>query len=80
MASSTAATRPVFYIRRSVEEPEVFKESRAAQESGDDRASEEGADANSLAQIFRRDLLAFGAAAYSLCLIALLFLPETRGK
>ncbi len=46
MANSTAASRRAGYIRLTVDEPEVFKETRAAQGPDDDRSSEEGANAN----------------------------------
>jgi len=46
MANTTAASRRAGYIRLTVDEPEVFKETRAAQGPDDDRPSGESANAN----------------------------------
>ena len=45
------------YIRRFVREPEVFVQTRAAEEAGTAEAVRSGATQSSLVQIFRRDLL-----------------------
>lgn len=46
MANSTPAFRRAGYIRLTVDEPEVFKVTRAAQEPDGDRPSGESANAN----------------------------------
>jgi MFS family permease len=53
----------VLYIRRKVSEPEVYVETRSAQEAQTQEAVERGATSNSLVQIFRSDLLGITAAA-----------------
>jgi MFS family permease len=53
----------VLYIRRKVSEPEVYVETRSAQEAQTQEAVERGATSNSLVQIFRSDLLGTTAAA-----------------
>jgi len=53
----------VLYIRRKVSEPEVYVETRRAQEAQTQEAVERGATSNSLVQIFRSDLLGTTAAA-----------------
>lgn len=53
----------VLYIRRNVSEPEVYVETRRAQEAQTQEAIERGATSNSLVQIFRSDLLGTTAAA-----------------
>jgi MFS family permease len=53
----------VLYIRRKVSEPEVYVETRRAQEAQTQEAVERGATSNSLVQIFRSDLLGITAAA-----------------
>jgi MFS family permease len=53
----------VLYIRRKVSEPEVYVETRNAQEAQTQEAVERGATSNSLVQIFRSDLLGTTAAA-----------------
>jgi MFS family permease len=53
----------ILYIRRKVSEPEVYVETRSAQEAQTQEAVERGATSNSLVQIFRSDLLGITAAA-----------------
>ena len=53
----------VLYIRRKISEPEVYVETRSAQEAQTQEAVERGATSNSLVQIFRSDLLGTTAAA-----------------
>lgn len=53
----------VLYIRRKVSEPEVYVETRRAQDAQTQEAVERGATSNSLVQIFRSDLLGTTAAA-----------------
>ena len=53
----------VLYIRRNVTEPEVYVETRRAQEAQTQEAIERGATSNTLVQIFRSDLLGTTAAA-----------------
>ena len=53
----------ILYIRRKVSEPEVYVETRSAQEAQTQEAVERGATSNSLVQIFRSDLLGTTAAA-----------------
>jgi MFS family permease len=53
----------ILYIRRKVSEPEVYVETRSAQEAQTQEAVERGATSNSLVLIFRSDLLGITAAA-----------------
>ena len=53
----------VLYIRRNVTEPEVYVETRRAQEAQTQEAIERGATSNTLVQIFRSDLLGTTLAA-----------------
>jgi MFS family permease len=52
-----------FYVRRHVEDPEVFSETKAKEQSGDREAVEHHARELPLKQIFRRDLVGTTIAA-----------------
>src|SRR5207248_7488537 len=53
----------IFYVRKSVREPEVYAKTREAEEQETSEAVQRGARGSSLLQIFRQDLIGTTAAA-----------------
>jgi len=53
----------ILYVRKNVQEPEVYTKTREAEEQETSEAVQRGARENSLLQIFRRDLIGTTAAA-----------------
>ena len=53
----------ILYVRKSVQEPEVYTKTREVEEQETSEAVQRGARENSLLQIFRRDLIGTTAAA-----------------